>query len=164
MSLTQLEQKAFHFAAKAHVGQFYGDIPYTKHLEAVVQVLIDCGYKDETTICSGFLHDILENCDVSYNDLKKEFNEEIAETVFCLTDELGRNRKEKKEKTYPKLSRNPRSIIVKLGDRIANIEHGKKTDSNFQEMYRKEHEQFKWILYKPGHGEKLWERLEKALS
>lgn len=161
---TDLKMKAYSFASKFHVGQFYGTIPYTDHLRDVVGVLIEADYgEDENLIAAGYCHDILEDCAVSYNDLKNELNEIVAETVYCMTDELGRNRKEKKEKTYPKLSSNPRSIIVKLADRIANIRHGIKTGSSQLEMYRKEHEQFKWILQKPGHAEKLWAILENLL-
>lgn len=158
---TELKRKAYHIVSKYHSGQFYGDIPYTDHLKQVVQVLIDCGYRnDDIIIPSGFLHDIMECCDFSYSDLKKEFNKNIAETVYCMTDEIGRDRTEKKEKTYPKLSSNPDSIIVKLADRIANIEYGLKNDGEKLDMYVGEHKKFKWMLYKPGHADALWTRLE----
>jgi hypothetical protein len=74
-----------------------------------------------------------------------------------VTDELGRNRKEKKEKTLPKTASNPDAIILKLGDRIANIEHGGKVD-----MYAKEYQEFKGALFlnTPADGKLMWEYLD----
>ena len=85
----------------------------------------------------------------------------MAEIVFCCTDELGRNRKEKKEKTLPKTASNPDAIIVKLADRIANIEQGGKVG-----MYAEEYEEFKGALYlnTPKDARPMWEHLEKLLK
>lgn len=81
--------------------------------------------------------------------------------VYCVTDELGRNRKEKKEKTLPKTASNPDAIILKLADRIANIEHGGKVD-----MYRKEYQEFKGALFlnTPNDGKSMWEYLDKLMG
>ena len=74
---------------------------------------------------------------------------------------MGCNRKEKKEKTLPKTASNPSAIILKLGDRIANIEHVGKID-----MYAKEYTEFKGALYlnTPSDGIKMWEYLDKLLK
>ena len=93
------------------------------------------------------MHDVLEDTHLSYNDIKKEFGEDIAELVYAVTDELGRNRKERKEKTYPKIKGNPKAIAVKLCDRIANVREAKSSASKMFRMYKDEHAEFTITLY-----------------
>ena len=148
-------------AVKAHSNQSYDEIfPYEKHLDDVVDVLKRFGFSGKF-IVAGYLHDAIEDDGISYNDINRHFNKEVAEMVYCVTDELGRNRKEKKEKTLPKTAGNPDAIILKLADRIANIEHGGKID-----MYGKEYQEFKGTLYlnTPAHGRPMWEYLDKLLQ
>jgi (p)ppGpp synthase/HD superfamily hydrolase len=148
-------------AVKAHSNQSYDEIfPYEKHLDDVVDVLKRFGFSGKF-IVAGYLHDAIEDDGISYNDINRHFNTEVAEMVYCVTDELGRNRKEKKEKTLPKTASNPDAIILKLADRIANIEHGGKID-----MYAKEYQEFKGALYlnTPASGRPMWEHLDKLLQ
>lgn len=148
-------------AVKAHSNQSYDEIfPYEKHLDDVVDVLKRFGFSGKF-IVAGFLHDSIEDDGISYNDIRKHFGIEVAEMVYCVTDELGRNRREKKEKTLPKTASNPNAIILKLADRIANIEHGGKID-----MYNKEYQEFKGALYlnTPEDGKKMWEHLDSLLG
>ena len=150
-------------AEKAHSNQTYDDIfPYTKHLQDVVDILIRFGFSGKY-IVAGWLHDSIEDDGVSYNDVKGYFGEEVAEMVYCVTDELGRNREEKKRKTLPKTASNSDAIIIKLGDRIANIEHGGKID-----MYAKEYNQFRDALQpnspKTEEARSMWLHLEGLLN
>lgn len=145
---------------KAHSNQSYDEIfPYEKHLDDVVDVLKRFGFSGKY-IVAGYLHDAIEDDGISYNDINRHFNTEVAEMVYCVTDEVGRNRREKKEKTLPKTASNPDAIILKLADRIANIEHGGKID-----MYAKEYQEFKGALYlnTPANGRAMWEHLDKLL-
>lgn len=146
---------------QAHGLQTYDDVyPYKKHLDDVVEVLKRFGFSGKYII-AGYLHDIIEDTALSYNKVKRHFGFEVAEMVYCVTDELGRNRKEKKEKTLPKTASNPDAIIVKLADRIANIEHGGKID-----MYRDEYEEFHQFLFArtPEGARDMWRHLEKLLK
>jgi (p)ppGpp synthase/HD superfamily hydrolase len=151
-------------AIKIHSSQNYDSIfPYEKHLEDVVQILREAGFCNKLLV-AGYLHDSIEDGAVSYSKIKDYFGEDVAEIVYAVTDELGRNRKERKKKTYPKIRDNDDAIAVKLADRIANVEHGGKIG-----MYRKEHDHFERQL-KMFHNidneqhEHLWKRLEKALG
>jgi (p)ppGpp synthase/HD superfamily hydrolase len=146
---------------QAHGNQTYDEIyPYKKHLDDVVDVLRRFGYGGKFLI-AGYLHDIIEDTSLSYNKVKRVYGLEVAEMVYCVTDELGRNREEKKSKTLPKTASNPDAIILKLGDRIANIEHGGKID-----MYAKEYNQFKGALYlnTPVDARPMWDHLEVLLG
>jgi (p)ppGpp synthase/HD superfamily hydrolase len=146
---------------QAHGNQTYDEIfPYKKHLDDVVDVLKRFGFSGKF-IVAAYLHDIIEDTSLSYNKIKKHFGLEVAEMVYCVTDELGRDRKEKKQKTLPKIASNQDAIILKLGDRIANIEHGGKI-----EMYAKEYQEFKGALFlnTPADGKAMWEHLETLLN
>ena len=147
-------------AVKLHASQSYDEIyPYEKHLDDVVEVLKRFGFSGRFII-AGYLHDSIEDGAISYNKIRKHFGEKVAEMVYCVTDEMGRDRKEKKSKTLPKTASNPDAIILKLADRIANIEHGGKID-----MYADEYEAFKGVLYlnTPESGKIMWKCLDNLL-
>ncbi len=95
------KERALLVADKAHANQTYDIYPYGYHIRQVVKIAEELGY-DGSIVVASALHDTLEDTELSYNDLKKAFGEEVAEIVYCVTDELGRKRKERKEKTYPK--------------------------------------------------------------
>lgn len=160
-------RRAREYALKAHGNQIYGEIyPYYKHLEDVYNVLIRYGFNEEEhldLLTASFLHDIIEDTSVSYSDLKKVFNENVAEIVYCMTDEMGRNRKEKKSKTYPKIRSNPNSVIVKVADRISNAEFSVKNGPSQASMYRKEFEDFQYNLRIHNHITVMWDHLEHVL-
>jgi len=146
----------------AHRGQSYDEIfPYMKHINDVIEVLKRFDIKSNKMLIAAALHDIIEDCALSYNKVKRYFGHEIAEMVYCVTDELGRDRKEKKRKTLPKTASNPDAIILKLADRIANIEHGGKID-----MYAKEYQEFKGALFlnTPHSAHGMWEHLDELLK
>jgi (p)ppGpp synthase/HD superfamily hydrolase len=151
------------FVAKhAHGNQTYdGLFPYIKHIYDVIDVLKRFDIKSNKMLIAAALHDSIEDDGVSYNDIKKHFGIEVAEMVYCVTDEVGRNRREKKEKTLPKTASNPDAIIIKLADRIANIEHGGKVD-----MYANEYQEFKGALYlnTPSYGKHMWEYLDELIG
>jgi (p)ppGpp synthase/HD superfamily hydrolase len=163
-------KKAMEFATKAHMAQTYSDrYPYFKHVDDVYNVCIEFGFNENNSqdlpiLVAAYLHDVLEDTANSYSDLKKEFGEEVAEIVYCVTDELGRTRKEKKEKTYAKTRSNAKSIILKVADRIANIRFGISEQSSQLEMYRKEFEDFQLNLRIYKHIEPMWECLDKLLQ
>ena len=154
-----LLEEAKMLAIRAHGLQEYDGFPYDKHLKDVDNVLKEFGYDIKYRICA-WLHDIYEDTTINYNHVKKYFGEWVAETVYALTDELGRNRKERHEKTLPKLSKCVDAIIVKLADRIANLRNGKKTNSRQFYMYLKEHDEFKKELYHMGDADEMWYYLD----
>lgn len=147
-------------AERAHGHQTYDDIfPYVKHLDDVVAVLKRFGFSGKY-IVGGYLHDTMEDGNLSYNDVKTYFGSEVAEMVYAVTDELGRNRRERKEKTLPKIAGKRDPTILKLADRIANLEHGGKID-----MYRKEYPAFRDALwFEDAEIQPMWDRLNKILD
>jgi len=149
----------------AHKGQTYDIFPYEKHLLDVVEVLRRFGFGGDY-ILAGYLHDVIEDCNLSYNKIRKVFGENVAEMVLAVTDPSDvRSRKEKKERVYKKIKACPDSLIVKLADRIANVEHGIRMDNKDKfGMYVKEHAAFKEALLIEGHAVDMWEHLDKTFK
>lgn len=140
-------ERAKNLATLAHAGQTYNtEVPYVRHLEKVVEVLARFGYTDPEIICAAWLHDAIEDTNTSYNDIKKCAGEGAAELVYAVTSELGRNRKERNAKTYPKLrAAGERALALKLADRIANVEYGMATGGK-NDMYAREFADFERAL------------------
>jgi guanosine-3',5'-bis(diphosphate) 3'-pyrophosphohydrolase len=162
-----MEHKAKEYALETHAGQLYGSHPYSFHLEAVVAIAKKLNLSDEI-IAGCWLHDTMEDCEVSFHDIKSRFGDSIAEIVYCVTDELGRNRKERKQKTYPKIAGNEDAICVKLCDRIANLNQTiVDKNSRLLSVYLSEEEEFKAKLFKKDHSADtllLWADLRRLVN
>ena len=162
--MTNLE-KALLVAEKAHANQSYDIFPYIYHVKQVVRISKEFYKDDEVVQVACALHDTLEDTNLSYNDLKKTFGETVAEVVYNVTDELGRTRKERKEKTYPKIKSDWKSLAVKLCDRIANVEHSKEFNQDMFNMYKKESYQFIRELYNDdSKNSNTWEYLARLFE
>ena len=77
--------RAFSLAKRAHEGQkrMSGE-PYIIHPCHVANILLDLGM-DAETVAAGFLHDVLEDTDVSREELVEEFGEEVTSLVDGVT-------------------------------------------------------------------------------
>ncbi len=164
-----IREFAIYFAGAAHKDQMYGESLYVHHLAAVDQVLDDIGIPEiRFARISAWLHDTVEDCGVKIEDISKRFGDTVGYTVWCVTNEKGKNRKERSEKTYPKIASNENSLLVKLADRIANIEHSLNINSKFGLMYVKEHPDFVGALRTYWTGSErvqlLWNRYDEAVA
>lgn len=148
-----------------HNGQKRGDEPYIKHLEDVYNVLKEFNITDESILIAGYLHDILEDTNMSATLLENIFSKEIADIVFCVTNEIGFNRKERNLKTYEKLRKNPKAVIVKLADRISNVRYSKKlNNSGYFQMYEREYQNFKYYLNDEVSNKAMWDCLDSLFE
>lgn len=142
-----------------HEGQMYGENPYVYHLDAVAHVLVKFGVNDLSILRAAYFHDAMEDRGLTYNDIKADWGTDVANIVYCLTDEKGKNRKERKERTYPALRANLDAVIVKVADRIANMEENGKGS-----MYAKEFEDFQKNLRVYGHVTEMWDYLAELVK
>lgn len=134
--------KAIAFAIRAHKGQKYGDHPYAIHLADTAAVASSYGLSDKIIVCC-WLHDTLEDTDTTKEDIEREFGKEVAYVVFAVTDEPGANRKARKAKTYDKTAANKDAVLVKLCDRIANIDACLRDENaGLLSVYRNENAEF----------------------
>ena len=82
---TRLILRAFYFAEKQHKDQKRrSGEPYIIHPLNVAYILADVGL-DDATICAALLHDVVEDTEITHEDLVKEFGNEIAEMVAGVT-------------------------------------------------------------------------------
>ena len=121
--------KAYEFGNRHHEGQKRrsGEAYFT-HCVAVAQTLATWKM-DTTTIIAGFLHDTIEDTDVSVRALRQEFGDDLANLVDGVTKIGGikfSSRKEKQAGNFMKMllsvAQDLRVIIIKFADRLHNME------------------------------------------
>lgn len=154
--------KARQLAEKYHAGHMYGDKPYIYHLDAVERILINFGFGGNLVLLSaGRLHDIFENTSLDPESLSEcGIPDSVIDVVCNVTDEPGVNRAERKRRTYPKIRASRRASIIKISDRIANVQAGDKI-----EMYRKEQKDFREGIYNEDFDLNfMWDYLELILQ
>ena len=114
------------FAITAHREQKYGIYNYEVHLVNVVSILFRHGIfisdKNYNILASAWLHDILEDTSISEQEFIDMFGKDIYDIVWSLTDGEAESRDDRKSIMYNKLVYNQDAIIIKLADRIANLE------------------------------------------
>jgi len=120
--------KAYNFALKAHEDQKREEgVPYIIHPVAVAKILTDLKL-DSATITTGLLHDTIEDTKVTYESVKKEFGEEVANLVEGVTKisaletkALSVSKAENFRKLILATSKDIRVLLVKLADRLHNM-------------------------------------------
>lgn len=167
MEDTDIIKRAAAFAAMAHADQKYGGRPYTTHTYAVARILAKFGFKHPTFQAAGFLHDTLEDTDTTKEMLVAEFGDDIAELVYAVTDEPGHNRRDRHKKTYPKIKAVPGAVVLKLADRIANVQSCWLHLDSRLFMYRDEYGGFREALFDESTSRtvlKMWAELDRLLG
>jgi hypothetical protein len=156
-------KQARDFAIKHHeeTNHLYDGKPYSFHLEMVVEFalkyihLIPEGYR-HIVLAAIWLHDTVEDCRLTYNDIRKATNYQVAEIVYALSNEKGKTRAERANSKYYK---GIRAIIFavfgKLSDRLGNGKYsyeksiGQITAGSMFDKYGAENDKFIWSLIKP---------------
>ncbi|MDA8707905.1 bifunctional (p)ppGpp synthetase/guanosine-3',5'-bis(diphosphate) 3'-pyrophosphohydrolase [Hellea sp.] len=126
-----LLNKAYIFSIKAHGEQMrHSGDPYYAHPIEVAGILAGL-HLDVASICTALLHDVLEDTDVTYEEMAAEFTPEIAELVRGVTKlgavELTANASKERaqaenfQKFVLAMSRDVRVLLVKLCDRLHNM-------------------------------------------
>ena len=120
--------KAYNFAVKAHKSQkrASGD-PYSVHPIEVANILTELKL-DSATIATGLLHDTIEDTFATYETIKAEFGDEVADLVDGVTkisvfeNTAGSNSKvENFRKLILATSKDIRVLLVKIADRLHNM-------------------------------------------
>ncbi|WP_243855378.1 bifunctional (p)ppGpp synthetase/guanosine-3',5'-bis(diphosphate) 3'-pyrophosphohydrolase [Aquabacterium sp. A08] len=130
LSAAEVEQvrQAYRFADAAHLGQMRknGD-PYITHPIAVAQQCTEWKL-DAQALCAALMHDVLEDCGVSKQDMAERFGTPVAELVDGLTkldklefDSREQNQAESFRKMLLAMARDVRVILIKLADRTHNM-------------------------------------------
>lgn len=155
--MNNLLEKSRTLANKYHseTNHTYDDKPYTFHLNTVEdfgQEFIYLIPSSKAVVLSACqLHDTIEDCRITLNDLKKEVGKEVAEIVYAVTNEKGRNRAERANSKYYKgIRKTEFATFVKLADRLANVQYSKtQGKEGMFEKYKKENPKFVYQLTRP---------------
>lgn len=157
--MESLIQKAADFAAGAHRGQLrkYTGDEYIVHPEAVAGTLETLGFP-ETVVAAAWLHDVVEDCGITYQTLVEEFGKEVADLVLEVTDmstKADGNRDVRKEIDRQHLAKaSPHGQSIKLADIIDNTYSIEAHDPDFARVYKHEKVRLLEVLTK-GHPELL---------
>jgi hypothetical protein len=164
---------AKNYAIKVHksINQKYDTHEYEHHLEMTVSIGKKFIYlipeKDRGDVIGGcWCHDIIEDVSsVTFNDLKKETNNIIAELAYACTNEKGRTRAERANDKYYEGIRNTKyATFIKLCDRLANVKYSLNSGSKMFEMYKKEQKHFKSMLHTTSEYDDMWNYLEEIFK
>lgn len=124
----KLIRKAFDIALDAHKDQRRkSGEPYIYHPIAVAKIVANEIGLGATSIASALLHDVIEDSDYTYEDIKKIFGEKIANIVNGLTKISIMNHQnisvqsENYRKLLLTLSEDFRVILIKIADRLHNM-------------------------------------------
>ena len=132
-----LIEDAYNFAWKAHEGQkrLSGE-PYVEHPINTALFLADLNM-DASTLAAALLHDVIEDCDVSYEDIKRKFGPEVSLLVDGVTKlskmDLMSSRDgqpygyeegqaESLRKMLVAMAKDIRVVLIKLADRLHNMQ------------------------------------------
>ena len=126
---TDIITRAFQFAKQAHKGvrRLSGE-PYILHPIAVAQIACEEIGLGSTSICAALLHDVEEDTDYTYEDIRNLFGQKVADIVEGLTKISGGifgDRASLQAETFKKLlltmSDDIRVILIKISDRLHNM-------------------------------------------
>lgn len=119
-----IEEKAKELAKKAHEGQSFSGLDfYGTHLATAAGYLRGAG-ADEETIAAGWLHDALEDTNLSEAELEKETSTRVLSLVKEVTDDKSKPRAEQIKaqiEKAPNLSKEAK--LIKLADQAASLTH-----------------------------------------
>jgi (p)ppGpp synthase/HD superfamily hydrolase len=125
-----LLDKAIEYAVEKHKGQYRKktkNIPYVIHVFDVMQRLFFFGIKDEKTLASAILHDVIEDTEATKEDVEREFGKDIANIVQELTVPVEVKEKgfEAKKENLNNLAKTGsyESLLIKFVDRTYNVEN-----------------------------------------
>ncbi|MHA1138384.1 MAG: DUF5754 family protein [Candidatus Thorarchaeota archaeon] len=125
MTVSKSAEDAKDFAREKHEGQRYGDKPYMTHVEDVVS-----GFEDAELREIAYLHDVVEDSDVTIEEIHERFGEKVGRAVDALT-----RRKETYFDYIRRVKENPAATKVKLADLNANLKNN--PNESLEKRYRK---------------------------
>ena len=145
---TEKENLARHFAVAAHeaIGQKrkYTEKAYWTHCDAVARMVKETHGTDENMVCAAWLHDCIEDTQVTYQTILYLFGKDVADLVSGLTDvskkEDGNRAQRKAIDRAHTAGQSARCKTIKLCDLIDNAVSILQYDKDFAKVYIKEKE------------------------
>ena len=142
MIYTPMTIRAMRLAYRAHEGQMdYSGVPYIYHPMHLAEQM-----DDEVSCTVALLHDVVEDTDVTAEELAREFPQEVVEAVLLLTHDDQTDYFD-----YVRaISRNPVAKKVKLADVAHNSDESRDVDAEISPerriWWKNKYAKAKWIL------------------
>ena len=144
-------RRAAEFAAKAHEGALRkgSRIPYISHpmeVAMIVALITD----DKDLIAAAYLHDVIEDAGVTYQELEREFGSHIAQLVKKESEDKSKTWMERKQATIDRLAVAEREDkILAFGDKLSNLRSTAKDymvvgDEIWQKFHEKDKRMHAW--------------------
>lgn len=119
--------KAMRYSAEKHNDQRRKDSkssPYINHPIRVAETLYSVGgVRNEALLAAAILHDTIEDTDATAEDLRREFGDEISGLVLEVTDDKSLPKDVRKQLQIETAAhKSPRAKLLKLADKICNVE------------------------------------------
>jgi (p)ppGpp synthase/HD superfamily hydrolase len=126
--LEEWEQQAYDYAKKSYglIKDNSGIIYFQSHILPIVKAL-KVFTSEKEIIIAAYMHDLIEDTDITYEDLQEQFGTKVADYVLEVTEEGGKNH-------LPNLH-TPSAITLKLIDRASNISRMEPWSSKRREYY-----------------------------
>ncbi len=168
-----LAERARHFFISAHnmANQRYDGKPYSFHLGKVVDefntfkhLIPEADHGQVEAELWG--HDGLEDARLTYNDVKEAFGSHLADGVYSMTEDKGKNRKQRLgDHYYDGLAKDEYGEFKKLCDRLANVRNSVETGHSMGGGYRKELNNFEKRLNTHRDAyEEMWDELKQLIG
>jgi hypothetical protein len=121
--------KAYRFAASAHKGQKYPgtELPYIMHISFVSMEIVavlsqEKDWDGNLALQCALLHDVIEDTNVSYQEVSSAFGEKVAQGVLALTKNETLPKDQRMRDSLQRIKLEPYEVwMVKLADRITNL-------------------------------------------
>lgn len=117
--------RALVFSANKHRNQRRKDkdaSPYINHPIDLLNILVEAGIRDTTTLAGAVLHDTVEDTETTEQELQQEFGNAIADVVMEVTDDKALAKDERKRLQVVHASEiSLRARLVKIADKTANL-------------------------------------------
>ena len=143
---------ALQFATKAHAGQirkYTTDVPYITHSIAVMKILSEVTDGTEM-LAAALLHDTVEDCDVSIEEIEQRFGQRVASLVDDLTDKTvptDGNRAQRRQIDRERIAKiHPDSKTIKLADVIHNTSMIGIAPKDYADLYMAEKREMLKVL------------------
>lgn len=167
-------RRAVLFATEAHQDQIrkWLNVPYIIHPLNVMRILRLYNVTNEDTLCAAVLHDIIEDCGITYDEIREKFGANVATSVMLLTkdDEITDKIEQIRDQIVNLQQATMETRLIKIADIMDNAEDALFGDVNFRHKFgfekkfmlneiRKSLSPVDWIFY-----EAMLQRAERLVD